>query len=81
MGRANLLPFLQAECVDYCIIDDVPWKDEIIKDDIPIIKNGIYYLDENKSGWGVDIDEQVLKKYPSTNNLKSGIWSDAKNGI
>jgi len=131
LGRRSLLPYLQAEAVDVCIIDplwngvdesikmaslcdlyevncaahnyhgwlgtaicahfcaaipnfkilevdvdDVPWKDEIVTI-VPSIVNGVFNLPTGP-GWGVDVNEEALLKYPPiANNAKSGIWSAA----
>ena len=43
-------------------IDDVPWKDELVTKP-PVIKNG--YLDiPDGPGWGVELNEDVIKKHP-----------------
>jgi L-alanine-DL-glutamate epimerase-like enolase superfamily enzyme len=43
-------------------IDDVPWKDEIVTD-LPVIKDG--YMDIPKlSGWGVNLNEEVIRAHP-----------------
>ena len=56
-------------------IDDVPWKDEIVTV-VPSIVNGVFNLPSG-AGWGVDVNEEALKKYPPMHDAKSGIWSAA----
>jgi galactonate dehydratase len=55
-------------------VDDVPWKDEIVTV-VPKVENGILTLPTGP-GWGVDVDEEALKKYPSCADPKTGIWSE-----
>ena len=43
-------------------VDDVPWRDELVNN-LPEIKDG-YMTVQNRPGWGVDINEDVLKKHP-----------------
>lgn len=43
-------------------VDDVPWKDEIFSD-IPKIENGSFIFNK-KPGWGCNLNENALKKYP-----------------
>lgn len=43
-------------------IDDVPWKDEL-STAVPEIKNGYMALPK-KPGWGVDLNEEVLRAHP-----------------
>ena len=56
-------------------VDDVPWKDEIVTV-VPSIVDSIFTLPTGP-GWGVDIDEEALKRYPPMHDAKSGIWSAA----
>eukprot|EP01052_Picozoa_sp_SAG31_P039024 SAG31_NODE_5325_length_2609_cov_2.216733_2_plen_219_part_00 len=53
-------------------VDDVPWKDDITIGN-PIIEDGYLHL-PMAPGWGVDVDESVLKKHPTVNDPKSGMW-------
>ncbi len=32
----------------------------------------------SEQGWGVDINEEALKKYPAVNDPKTGMWSVVK---
>lgn len=43
-------------------IDDVPWKDELVTA-LPDIKSG-YMAIPKKPGWGVDLNEEVLRAHP-----------------
>ena len=55
----------------------MPWKDEIVKS-VPLIKDGVFHL-PTAPGWGIEIDEEVLKRYPPMkDSSKSGIWSSAE---
>ena len=56
---AAAIPNLRILEVD---IDDVPWKDEIVTKR-PDIKNGALAVPDGP-GWGVDINESVIKKHP-----------------
>ena len=50
--------FISMEFMD----PDVPWRDEIITEPLRV-KDGRLELND-KPGWGVDIDEEMLAKYP-----------------
>jgi len=56
-------------------VDDVPWKDEIVTF-VPSIVDGKMTL-PLKPGWGIDVNEEALAKYPPIGNPKTGIWSAA----
>eukprot|EP00039_Didymoeca_costata_P033546 m.42879 g.42879 ORF g.42879 m.42879 type:complete len:442 (+) comp9924_c0_seq2:162-1487(+) len=57
-------------------VDDVAWKDDIVTV-VPQICDGVLSLPMGP-GWGVDINEEILEKYPPiADNAKSGIWSSA----
>jgi len=43
-------------------VDDVPWRDELVNH-APEIKDG-HMLVSDRPGWGMDINEEVLKKHP-----------------
>ena len=56
---ATTLPnFLNMEFMD----PDVPWRDEIITSPLNV-RNGHLSIDD-KPGWGVEIDEEALARYP-----------------
>ncbi len=46
-------------------IDSVPWRDEIVTN-APVIENGDFILPKGP-GWGMDVNEAALKKYPPKN--------------
>ena len=50
--------FLNMEFMD----PDVPWRDEVISEPLQV-KNGRLHLND-KPGWGVEIDEETLARYP-----------------
>eukprot|EP00929_Paragymnodinium_shiwhaense_P111592 TRINITY_DN7986_c0_g1_i2.p1 TRINITY_DN7986_c0_g1~~TRINITY_DN7986_c0_g1_i2.p1 ORF type:complete len:274 (+),score=59.84 TRINITY_DN7986_c0_g1_i2:482-1303(+) len=54
-------------------VDDVPWKDEIVTP-VPIIKDGVFHLPTGP-GWGVNLNEDVIKKYPASRCVTTGMWS------
>jgi hypothetical protein len=54
-------------------VDDVPWKDAIVTV-VPRIENSTFYMPTGP-GWGVDVNEEALKKYPAVNDPKTGMWS------
>ena len=56
-------------------MDDVPWKDEIVTS-VPELAEGVLELPRGP-GWGVDVDEEALRRHPPLNDAKSGIWSAA----
>eukprot|EP00041_Stephanoeca_diplocostata_P005256 m.58899 g.58899 ORF g.58899 m.58899 type:complete len:443 (+) comp15661_c0_seq1:133-1461(+) len=56
-------------------VDDVPWKDEIVTA-VPTVVDGVLTLPMGP-GWGIDVNEEALKKYPVVSDAKSGIWSAA----
>ena len=56
---ATTLPnFLNMEFMD----PDVPWRDEVITNPL-IVRDGHLYISD-KPGWGVEIDEEALARYP-----------------
>ena len=56
-------------------VDDVPWKDEIVTR-VPSVVNSVLSL-SGAPGWGIDVNEEALAKYPPMHDVKSGIWSAA----
>lgn len=60
-------------------VDDVPWKDEIVTT-VPTIVDGVFQLPSGP-GWGVEVDEEALARYPPTNDAKTGIWSAASDPV
>ena len=55
--------------------DDVPWKDDIVTS-VPLVQDGVLHLPLGP-GWGIEVDEEALKKHPPMNDAKTGIWSEA----
>ena len=51
----------------------MPWKDEIVTV-VPRIVNGKLSLPLGP-GWGVDVNEEALRRYPPINDVKTGIWA------
>jgi L-alanine-DL-glutamate epimerase-like enolase superfamily enzyme len=54
-------------------VDDVAWKDEIVKV-VPVIKDGVMQLPMGP-GWGVELDEEAIARHPPTRSATTGIWS------
>jgi L-alanine-DL-glutamate epimerase-like enolase superfamily enzyme len=59
-------------------VDDVAWKNEIVTC-VPEVKNGMLTLPMGP-GWGVDLDEIAIVKFPATRSPTSGIWSGVAGG-
>lgn len=59
-------------------VDDVAWKDEIVTV-VPEVKNGMLTLPMGP-GWGVNVNEAAVAKYPATRSPTSGIWSGVAGG-
>ena len=47
---------------NFRIMDDVPWKDDLVTEP-PRIENG-HLIMPTKPGWGADINEDVVKRHP-----------------
>ncbi len=63
---AMTLPnFLNMEFMD----PDVPWRDEIISEPLNVRDGHLYVSD--KPGWGVDIDEEALARYPYNREMSA----------
>ena len=54
-------------------LGDRPWKDEIVTV-VPKVENSVFHMPTGP-GWGVDVNEEALKKYPPVNDIKTGMWS------
>ena len=54
-------------------VDDVPWKDDIVKE-VPSIDKGVFRLPLGRPGWGVEVDEEAMALPPPLDDPKSGIW-------
>jgi len=54
-------------------VDDVAWKDEIV-DIVPVVKDGVMHLPSGP-GWGVNLNEEAIKRHPPTRSATTGIWS------
>jgi len=57
-------------------VDDVAWKDEIVKV-VPKLENGIMHLPTGP-GWGVDLDEEAIAKHPPARSARRSRRSDLK---
>ena len=38
------------------------------------MENSVFHMPTGP-GWGVDVNEEALKKYPPVNDIKTGMWS------
>ena len=41
---------------------------------VPKVENSVFHMPTGP-GWGVDVNEEALKKYPPVNDIKTGMWS------
>ena len=71
LSRCASVPNFRVLETDY---EDVTWKDEVFTSP-PVIEDGMLILPDTP-GWGTDINEEALAKYPPNDTM----WIGAKEG-
>lgn len=57
-------------------VDDVRAVEGPRTTHVPRVADGVLELSLGP-GWGVDVDEEQLRRHPPLNDARSGIWSEA----